>query len=111
MSEWTTLSGRSVIFPVFCAAGRVALIELKYERVMQPRSEEHTSELQSPVHLVCRLLLEKKKPMVSGRRPGRKGLRPWPPVPTRSSLRFAAARALYRRSVHVHCRTISRPPT
>src|SRR4051794_14474904 len=27
------------------------------------RSEEHTSELQSPVHLVCRLLLEKKKLM------------------------------------------------
>src|SRR6266581_8270880 len=27
----------------------------------QVRSEEHTSELQSPVHLVCRLLLEKKK--------------------------------------------------
>src|SRR5690348_18462939 len=27
----------------------------------QARSEEHTSELQSPVHLVCRLLLEKKK--------------------------------------------------
>src|SRR5438876_11925453 len=27
----------------------------------QERSEEHTSELQSPVHLVCRLLLEKKK--------------------------------------------------
>src|SRR5690348_18197999 len=25
------------------------------------RSEEHTSELQSPVHLVCRLLLEKQK--------------------------------------------------
>src|SRR5207244_9224692 len=30
--------------------------------VAQPdRSEEHTSELQSPDHLVCRLLLEKKK--------------------------------------------------
>src|SRR5690348_17561306 len=29
--------------------------------VMAIRSEEHTSELQSPVHLVCRLLLEKKK--------------------------------------------------
>src|SRR6266487_3550798 len=28
------------------------------------RSEEHTSELQSPVHLVCRLLLEKKKTTV-----------------------------------------------
>src|SRR5690348_17615202 len=29
--------------------------------VSASRSEEHTSELQSPVHLVCRLLLEKKK--------------------------------------------------
>src|SRR5438094_2010378 len=28
---------------------------------LQPRSEEHTSELQSPYDLVCRLLLEKKK--------------------------------------------------
>src|SRR5690348_17684547 len=31
------------------------------EFVFRLRSEEHTSELQSPVHLVCRLLLEKKK--------------------------------------------------
>src|SRR5258708_28254138 len=31
------------------------------DRVASPRSEEHTSELQSPDHLVCRLLLEKKK--------------------------------------------------
>src|SRR5690348_17828282 len=29
--------------------------------MLPERSEEHTSELQSPVHLVCRLLLEKKK--------------------------------------------------
>src|SRR5256885_8608305 len=29
-----------------------------------PRSEEHTSELQSPCNLVCRLLLETKKPQV-----------------------------------------------
>src|SRR5258708_22676384 len=29
--------------------------------VIDIRSEEHTSELQSPDHLVCRLLLEKKK--------------------------------------------------
>src|SRR2546426_6788115 len=28
---------------------------------IRPRSEEHTSELQSPCNLVCRLLLEKKK--------------------------------------------------
>src|SRR5690348_17608274 len=37
------------------AGGRVT-VSLDIER-----SEEHTSELQSPVHLVCRLLLEKKK--------------------------------------------------
>src|SRR5207248_9738296 len=30
------------------------------------RSEEHTSELQSPYDLVCRLLLEKKKPQSAG---------------------------------------------
>src|SRR2546429_3562915 len=30
-------------------------------RRLRPRSEEHTSELQSRLHLVCRLLLEKKK--------------------------------------------------
>src|SRR3989454_9310550 len=30
-------------------------------RKLLPRSEEHTSELQSPCNLVCRLLLEKKK--------------------------------------------------
>src|SRR2546422_7677248 len=34
----------------------------RLEHVRQPeRSEEHTSELQSRLHLVCRLLLEKKK--------------------------------------------------
>src|SRR5437879_9382393 len=30
-------------------------------QVVHQRSEEHTSELQSPMYLVCRLLLEKKK--------------------------------------------------
>src|SRR2546422_6831826 len=30
--------------------------------LVEQRSEEHTSELQSRLHLVCRLLLEKKKP-------------------------------------------------
>src|SRR5690348_9399258 len=34
------------------------------EVVFVSRSEEHTSELQSPVHLVCRLLLEKKKKLL-----------------------------------------------
>src|SRR5207248_9369898 len=32
-----------------------------FETGLTPRSEEHTSELQSPYDLVCRLLLEKKK--------------------------------------------------
>src|ERR1022692_44567 len=35
-----------------------------------PRSEEHTSELQSPCNLVCRLLLEKKKNMNELHQPG-----------------------------------------
>src|SRR5947208_5104929 len=35
----------------------------------QIRSEEHTSELQSPDHLVCRLLLEKKKQHANQDRP------------------------------------------
>src|SRR5438309_8671794 len=34
-------------------------------RLPTARSEEHTSELQSQFHLVCRLLLEKKKPQVN----------------------------------------------
>src|SRR5437762_8555337 len=34
---------------------------LSWRRWIQHRSEEHTSELQSPMYLVCRLLLEKKK--------------------------------------------------
>src|SRR5947208_7673714 len=35
-------------------------MEVFLRDVCSPRSEEHTSELQSPDHLVCRLLLEKK---------------------------------------------------
>src|SRR5256885_4143109 len=39
------------------------------------RSEEHTSELQSPCNLVCRLLLEKKKEYSEGRRSINESLR------------------------------------
>src|SRR5258708_20853351 len=45
------------------ALNRSGLVNERYERVQRvdfDRSEEHTSELQSPDHLVCRLLLEKK---------------------------------------------------
>src|SRR5256885_6836844 len=63
-------SGRSSLFQTMTAA----LLELMAKLVratrcstcnscsrMTMRSEEHTSELQSPCNLVCRLLLEKKK--------------------------------------------------
>src|SRR2546422_6252705 len=36
-------------------------ITLQHRAILIDRSEEHTSELQSRLHLVCRLLLEKKK--------------------------------------------------
>src|SRR5256884_7144466 len=39
-------------------------------RAMDTRSEEHTSELQSRLHIVCRLLLEKKKIQITSRDPG-----------------------------------------
>src|SRR5690348_18130738 len=39
---------------------RVVDVRLAQRGADMRRSEEHTSELQSPVHLVCRLLLEKK---------------------------------------------------
>src|SRR5438309_8236712 len=47
---------------------QVAGVDLEQREVArQFRSEEHTSELQSQFHLVCRLLLEKtKEPTISG---------------------------------------------
>src|SRR5260370_11272176 len=41
---------------------------LRAEAVLEARSEEHTSELQSHLNLVCRLLLEKKKTINSPHR-------------------------------------------
>src|SRR6266581_7458513 len=46
------------------AIGKVAGVKINANignSAVESRSAEHTSELQSPVHLVCRLLLEKKK--------------------------------------------------
>src|SRR5258708_11448760 len=43
------------------AVGHIDVDAVGMCRVWRLRSEEHTSELQSPDHLVCRLLLEKKK--------------------------------------------------
>src|ERR1017187_10465473 len=42
---------------VFLKGGRVHSASFLFELFAPPRSEEHTSELQSPMYLVCRLLL------------------------------------------------------
>src|SRR5574337_953975 len=44
------------------SSGKTPRFQIQLDkRPLTPRSEEHTSELQSPLNLVCRLLLEKKK--------------------------------------------------
>src|SRR6266487_5149074 len=53
------LAGAGVICEVMKEDGTMARVPDLAD--FAERSEEHTSELQSPVHLVCRLLLEKKK--------------------------------------------------
>src|SRR5258708_38363014 len=54
------LQGRPVAFSNNHCDSKLHLVQLEDVSVLV-RSEEHTSELQSPDHLVCRLLLEKKK--------------------------------------------------
>src|SRR5258708_20968571 len=51
---------RSVDLLLAGPAVAAAVARTAVSRLSQLRSEEHTSELQSPDHLVCRLLLEKK---------------------------------------------------
>src|SRR5258708_29393528 len=48
-------------------AGQIIFCSIGFSIRKQGRSEEHTSELQSPDHLVCRLLLEKKKKKMESR--------------------------------------------
>src|SRR5690625_5786842 len=52
--------GMEMLIVIWTMAEFGLLLDL-FVRRTQPRSEEHTSELQSRGHLVCRLLLEKKK--------------------------------------------------
>src|SRR5258708_35677867 len=47
--------------PILATVGEFATPDLAGQHRAPHRSEEHTSELQSPDHIVCRLLLEKKK--------------------------------------------------
>src|SRR5258708_30466126 len=57
---YTTLF-RSACTPDAERSNSTQLPALAWASARAERSEEHTSELQSPDHLVCRLLLEKKK--------------------------------------------------
>src|SRR5258705_2923990 len=59
---YTTLF-RSIVLEQFAVGVERVLVHrgLDHARAVIDRSEEHTSELQSLRHLVCRLLLEKKK--------------------------------------------------
>src|SRR6266581_2191083 len=57
----STLFPYTTLFRSHCPLGDVVHVVLHFLVDAVERSEEHTSELQSPVHLVCRLLLEKKK--------------------------------------------------
>src|SRR5436189_5451020 len=63
-TEIYTLSLHDAL-PIFIEGFRYRLTSLLRFKILQhradARSEEHTSELQSPMYLVCRLLLEKKK--------------------------------------------------
>src|SRR5256885_12912882 len=66
-TEIYTLSLHDAL-PIYAAKARIARVaiteverQLLHQRLFpEHRSEEHTSELQSPCNLVCRLLLEKK---------------------------------------------------
>src|SRR5689334_24537037 len=57
---YTTLFRSKACFYLPLAAREKVQENFEQSRGSPPRSEEHTSELQSQFHLVCRLLLEKK---------------------------------------------------
>src|SRR2546422_5031592 len=58
---YTTLFRSGQVWREVARVGGLFRVEEIFQAGKKPRSEEHTSELQSRLHLVCRLLLEKKK--------------------------------------------------
>src|SRR5256885_10890693 len=70
-TEQATIVGL-VLGTIVAATGRIWLAMIAHSAFdLTARSEEHTSELQSPCNLVCRLLLEKKKNKNRNRHPSR----------------------------------------
>src|SRR3712207_9054016 len=59
---WIVTQGRAYALEVDGTVDAVEFARLARDAMNGTRSEEHTSELQSRQYLVCRLLLEKKKP-------------------------------------------------
>src|ERR1041385_9376775 len=57
----STLFPYTTLFRSLHASAPTAMSGVRPRTWLEGRSEEHTSELQSRLHLVCRLLLEKKK--------------------------------------------------
>src|SRR2546426_9142597 len=68
VASWPSSS--SVWNPALNFVGSYGLSSTSASALSMKRSEEHTSELQSPCNLVCRLLLEKKKNETNRRPPG-----------------------------------------
>src|SRR5256885_2667940 len=60
-----SLTGDALAHPAGGAHCPTEAVEMHADDVARRRSEEHTSELQSPCNLVCRLLLEKKKIIIT----------------------------------------------
>src|SRR3989454_2726518 len=63
-TSWLAAPFAGLAFAIVACAQEAAWMAWAVGRPWDPRSEEHTSELQSPCNLVCRLLLEKKKNMI-----------------------------------------------
>src|SRR5437899_6158228 len=81
----STLFPYTTLFRSIAGPFRVWLHSPEFTRRATQRSEEHTSELQSLRHLVCRLLLEKKK--------SARARRPWLQLQGHSRIRSSALSA------------------
>src|SRR3989442_11922510 len=81
-SDPQPLPQRAVVAPAPAHSQDLDLAGVRESQPLEDRSEEHTSELQSRPHLVCRLLLEKKKAQLTNR-----------PLPTPSSAVRASCRS------------------